>query len=60
MLIRKLDRQCLKVDITNMSLHPMDNQKTNLQTRITTLQCCIDAWACIQELYIPVISQFYH
>ncbi|KAG1888957.1 uncharacterized protein F5891DRAFT_1216956 [Suillus fuscotomentosus] len=53
-------QQRLKVDIANMSLHPTDNQKTNLQTRITTLQRRIDAWARIQELYIPVVSQFRH
>jgi hypothetical protein len=57
MLIINSTRQRLKVDIANMSLHPTDNQKTAIQTRITSLQRRIDAWARIQELYIPVVSQ---
>ncbi|KAG1908791.1 uncharacterized protein F5891DRAFT_1124415 [Suillus fuscotomentosus] len=47
-------QQHLKVDIANTSLHPTDNQKINMQARITTLQHRIDALAHIQELYIPV------
>ncbi|KAG1736656.1 uncharacterized protein EDB91DRAFT_1249957 [Suillus paluster] len=50
----------LKMDIINVSLHPTDKQKSNMQMCITTLQCRLDAWAHIQELYMPVMSQLRH
>ncbi|OJA09520.1 hypothetical protein AZE42_10692 [Rhizopogon vesiculosus] len=53
-------QQCLKLDIANASLHPTDKQKTTLQTHITTLQRRLDAWAHIQELYMPAVSQLHH
>ncbi|KAG2095919.1 uncharacterized protein F5147DRAFT_584378, partial [Suillus discolor] len=53
-------RQRLKMDIVSASLHPMDKQKSNMQLRITTLQRRLDAWARVQELYMPVVSQLHH
>jgi hypothetical protein len=53
-------RQHLKMDMANASLHPTDKQKTMMQTRVTTLQHWLDAWARIQELYMPVVSQLHH
>ncbi|KAG2031785.1 hypothetical protein BDR03DRAFT_936229 [Suillus americanus] len=47
----------LHTDISPTRLITSDNQKTAIQTRITSLQRRIDAWARIQELYIPIVSQ---
>ncbi|KAG1790740.1 hypothetical protein EV424DRAFT_1476101 [Suillus variegatus] len=51
-------QQRLKTDMANASLHPMDKQKTTMQTRVTALQRRLDAWARVQELYMPIVSQF--
>ncbi|KAG1894210.1 uncharacterized protein F5891DRAFT_1131024 [Suillus fuscotomentosus] len=53
-------QQRLKMDIVSASLHPTDKQKSNMQLRITTLQRRLDAWAHVQELYMPVMSQLHH
>ncbi|KAG2114604.1 uncharacterized protein F5147DRAFT_743818 [Suillus discolor] len=53
-------QQHLKTDIANASLHPTDKQKTTMQTHITTLHRRLDAWACVQELYMPIVSQLHH
>ncbi|KAG1818253.1 hypothetical protein EV424DRAFT_1324062 [Suillus variegatus] len=53
-------QQRLKTDIANASLHPTDKQKTTMQTRVTTLHRRLDAWARVQELYMPIVSQFRH
>ncbi|KAG2158731.1 uncharacterized protein EDB93DRAFT_1076403, partial [Suillus bovinus] len=52
-------RQHLKTDMANVSLHPTDKQKTTMQTRVTALQRRLDAWAHVQELYMPIMSQFH-
>ncbi|KAG1866481.1 hypothetical protein C8R48DRAFT_747671 [Suillus tomentosus] len=51
-------QQRLKTDMANASLHPTDKQKTAMQTRVTALQRRLDAWARVQELYMPIVSQF--
>ncbi|KAG1851559.1 hypothetical protein C8R48DRAFT_750003 [Suillus tomentosus] len=45
----------LRRDIAKLSLHPTDKQKETLTHHTNTLQCKIDTWACIQELYIPTV-----
>ncbi|KAG2106954.1 uncharacterized protein F5147DRAFT_746092 [Suillus discolor] len=51
---------CLKSELANVSLHATDKQKATTQTQITSLQRRLDAWAHIQELYMPVVSQLRH
>ncbi|KAG1856516.1 hypothetical protein C8R48DRAFT_749130 [Suillus tomentosus] len=45
----------LRRDIAKLSLHPTDKQKETLTHHTNTLQCKINTWACIQELYIPTV-----
>ncbi|KAG1721611.1 hypothetical protein EDB19DRAFT_1646367 [Suillus lakei] len=46
--------------LADVSLHDTDKQKATIQTQVTSLQQCLDAWAHIQELYMPVVCQLRH
>ncbi|KAG2107820.1 hypothetical protein DEU56DRAFT_920537 [Suillus clintonianus] len=50
----------LRSSLANVSLHDTDNQKAITQTQIASLQRRLDAWARIQELYMPVVCQLRH
>ncbi|KAG2138407.1 uncharacterized protein EDB93DRAFT_1242105 [Suillus bovinus] len=52
-------------EVDNSQPNPFESryaskQKATMQTCITTLQRRLDAWACVQELYMPVVSQLCH
>ncbi|KAG1800908.1 uncharacterized protein HD556DRAFT_1430245 [Suillus plorans] len=49
-------QQRLHCDIANLSLHPTDKQKEMLTHCTNTLQCKIDTWTRVQELYMPIVS----
>ncbi|KAG1834248.1 hypothetical protein EV424DRAFT_1468755 [Suillus variegatus] len=50
----------LRSSLADVSLHDTDKQKATIQTQITSLQRRLDAWARIQELYMPVVCQLRH
>jgi hypothetical protein len=49
------NRQQLKYDIANISLHPTDKQREAITNRTNALQRWIDSWISIQELYMPIV-----
>ncbi|KAG2028236.1 hypothetical protein BDR03DRAFT_1020076, partial [Suillus americanus] len=50
----------LRSKFADVSLHDTDKQKATLQTQITSLQRRLEAWARIQELYMPAVCQLRH
>ncbi|KAH7905404.1 hypothetical protein BJ138DRAFT_1230024 [Hygrophoropsis aurantiaca] len=46
----------LRADSAALGAHATDIQKTKIYTRRNALQRKIDAWARIQELYMPIVS----
>lgn len=50
------DRQRLKRDIANLSLHPTDKQREVIVHRTNALQRRIDSWTRYQQLYMPTVS----
>ncbi|KAG2360245.1 hypothetical protein BDR07DRAFT_1219411, partial [Suillus spraguei] len=50
----------LRSSLADVSLHDTDKQKATIQTQVTSLQRHLDAWARIQELYMPVVCQLWH
>ncbi|KAG1722323.1 uncharacterized protein EDB91DRAFT_1256137 [Suillus paluster] len=50
----------LRSSLADISLHDTDKQKAMIQTQITSLQQRLDAWAHIQELYMPIVCQLRH
>ncbi|KAG1855838.1 hypothetical protein C8R48DRAFT_749263 [Suillus tomentosus] len=55
-----MDLKDQQSSLANVSLHDTDNQKATTQTQIASLQRRLDAWARIQELYMPVVCQLRH
>jgi hypothetical protein len=55
-LFKCYDRQRLKHDISDLSLHPTDNQKEAIIHRTNALQRRIDSWTRYQQLYMPIVS----
>ncbi|KAI6096267.1 hypothetical protein EDD16DRAFT_1774867 [Pisolithus croceorrhizus] len=47
---------CLSLDKASLGLHVSDHQEGSVFHKITSLQCCIDSWTAIQQLYMPVVS----
>ncbi|KAG2746814.1 hypothetical protein P692DRAFT_20738788, partial [Suillus brevipes Sb2] len=50
----------LRSKFADVSLHDTDKQKATLQTQVTSLQRRLEAWARIQELYMPAVCQLRH
>ncbi|KAG2342432.1 hypothetical protein BDR05DRAFT_1000757 [Suillus weaverae] len=46
----------MKADRTGLSIHASDNQEGKLLQRNNTLQCRIDTWTKLQELYMPSLT----
>ncbi|KAG1740920.1 hypothetical protein EDB19DRAFT_1895244 [Suillus lakei] len=55
-----MDLEDQQSKLADVSLHDTDKQKATLQTQITSLQRQLNAWACVQELYMPVVCQLHH
>ncbi|KAG2740929.1 hypothetical protein P692DRAFT_20851259 [Suillus brevipes Sb2] len=49
-------QQRLKRDISDLSLHPTENQREAIIHRTNALQRRIDSWTRYQELYMPIVS----
>ncbi|KAG1721836.1 hypothetical protein EDB19DRAFT_1585947, partial [Suillus lakei] len=56
----ELEKTIQRSKLADVSLHDTDKQKATLQTQITSLQRWLDAWAHVQELYMPVVCQLCH
>ncbi|KAI5988585.1 hypothetical protein EDD15DRAFT_2389281 [Pisolithus albus] len=51
------EQQChLHSDKASLGLHVSDHQEGSVLHKITSLQRCIDSWAAVQQLYMPVVS----
>ncbi|KAG1784916.1 uncharacterized protein HD556DRAFT_1435299 [Suillus plorans] len=49
-------QQRLKRDISDLSLHPTENQREAIIHRTNALQRRIDSWTRYQQLYMPIVS----
>ncbi|KAG2063192.1 hypothetical protein BDR04DRAFT_1164129 [Suillus decipiens] len=49
-------QQWLKHNISDLLLHPTDNQKEAIIHRTNALQRCINSWTRYQQLYMPIVS----
>jgi hypothetical protein len=52
-----LTRQKLRHDISALTSHSTNNQRTRIQEHKNALQRKIDSWCAIQELYIPALGR---
>ncbi|KAG1813148.1 uncharacterized protein BJ212DRAFT_1482617 [Suillus subaureus] len=49
-------QQQMKADRTGLGVHASDNQEGKLLQQNNTLQCRIDTWTKLQELYMPSLA----
>jgi hypothetical protein len=58
-LFKFYDRQWLKHNISDLSLHPTDNKKEAIIHRTNVIQRHINFWTCYQQLYMSIVSMLH-